>query len=113
MKICSRKHAIRRLSRTHVYADLGDRDGWSMPVKAQLVSRISELLTERRMSQTKAATVLGIPQPKLSMILHGQFRQVSLFKLMQCFTRLGYDVYISFRKRQNRSGAGRVSVSFE
>lgn len=113
MKTRSRKQASHRFVRANADADLDCRDAWSAPVKAQLVSRIAELLAERRMSQAEAATELGIPQPKLSMILHGQFRQVSLFKLMQCFTRLGYDVYISFRKRPNRSGAGRVSVSIE
>lgn len=113
MKTRSRKQANHRLVRANADADLGCRDAWSVPVKAQLVSRIAELLAERRMSQAEAATVLGIPRPKLSMMLHGQFREVSLFKLMQCFTRLGYDVYITFRKRPNRSGAGRVSVSFE
>lgn len=112
MKTCVRKHAIRRQGRTNVYADLGYRDAWIMPVKAQLVSRIAEILAERRMSQTKAAIVLGMPQRKLSVMLRGQFRDISLSTLMHCFRRLGYDVFIEFRPRPNKASTGTVSVIF-
>ena len=113
MKTLSRKHAIHKLGSANVYADLRHLDAWIMPVKAQLVSRIAELLAERRMPQTQAAILLGIPQPKLSMMLHGQFREISLSKLMGCFTRLGYDVTIVVRPRPNKASAGTVSVIFE
>ena len=73
-KTCSGNRAIHRLGSADVYADLGHRDAWIMPVKAQLVSRIAELLAARRMPQTQAAILLGIPRPKLSMMLRGQFR---------------------------------------
>ena len=78
----SRKQAIHRRGTTNVYADLGYRAPESMLAKAQLVSRIVELLAERGMTQTRAATVLGIPQPKLSKILSGHFRGFSERKLL-------------------------------
>jgi predicted XRE-type DNA-binding protein len=83
-----------------------------MLVKAQLVSRIAELLAERGMTQTQAATVLGIPQPKLSKMLRGQFRGFSERRLMDCLTQLGQDVQIVVRQRPDERSTGAVSVTF-
>lgn len=89
MRASSRASAIHRCGTTNVYADLGYRAPESMLVKAQLVSRVAELLAERGMTQTQAATVLGIPQSNLSKILRGQFRGFPARKLMGCLTQLG------------------------
>ena len=112
MKRPSRKQPNHLRGSTNVYADLGYRAPESMLVKAQLVTRIAELLDEKEMTQTQAAAVLGIPQPKLSKMLRGQFRGLSERKLMDCLALLGQDVQIVVRKRSNRSGAGAVSVTF-
>jgi len=73
---------------TNVYADLGYRAPESMLEKAQLVSRITELLAEKGLSQITAATLLGVPQPKLSKMLRGQFRGFSEQKLLGCLMQL-------------------------
>lgn len=108
----SRKQPSHRRGSTNVYADLGYRAPESMLVKAQLVSRIAELLAERGMTQTQAATVLGIPQPKLSKMLRGQFRGFSERRLMDCLTQLGQDVQIVVRQRPDHRSTGAVSVTF-
>lgn len=90
---------------TNVYAD-------AMLVKAQLVTTIAEILAERGYTQTKAAALLGIPQPKLSRMLRGQFRGFSERKLMDCLTLLGRDIDIVVRSARKRRGQGAVSVSF-
>jgi predicted XRE-type DNA-binding protein len=97
---------------TNVYADLGYKSADEMLVKAQLVTTIAEILTERGYTQTKAAAVLGIAQPKLSKMLRGQFRGFSERKLMDCLTLLGRDVEIVVRAATKRKGQGAVSVSF-
>jgi len=99
----------------NVYRDLGFPDSEAMLVKAQLTLKISKILSERRYTQTKAAKLLGIPQPKLSKILRGQFSGVSERKLMDCLVRLGRDVEIVVRDapRDRRAGVrGTVSVVF-
>lgn len=112
MSLRSRKQPRHRRGSTNVYADLDYRAPESMLVKAQLVSRIAELLAERGMTQTQAATVLGIPQPKLSRMLRGQFRGFSERKLMDCLTLLGQDVQIVVRQRPDERSTGAVSVTF-
>jgi len=107
-----RKRESGQRGSTNVYADLGYRAASDMLVKAQLVSRIADILAERGLTQMKAATLLGVPQPKLSQMLRGQFRGFSERKLMDCLTRLGQDVDIVIRKRGHTRGQGAVSVSF-
>ena len=48
----------------NVYAQLGFPDAEEMLVKAQLVSKIAEILRERGWSQQQSAKVLGLTQPK-------------------------------------------------
>ena len=113
MKPPSRKQPSHRRGSTNVYADLGYRAPESMLVKAQLVTRIAELLDEKEMTQTQAATVLGIPQPKLSKMLRGQFRGFSERKLVNCLTQLGQSAQIFVRQTLDHDDGGAVSVTFE
>jgi predicted XRE-type DNA-binding protein len=53
----------------NVYADLEATDADEMQVKAQLSSKIGEIVKARMWSQKQAAEVLGMTQPKLSQIL--------------------------------------------
>jgi predicted XRE-type DNA-binding protein len=77
---------------SNVYADLGRAAAGSLLIKAQLVSKISEILEEQGLTRIKAAARLGIPLPKLSSMLRGQFSGLSERKLMDCLTRLGQDL---------------------
>lgn len=112
MKTRTYKSVGHQRGSTNVYADLGYKSADDMLVKAQLVTTIAEILTERGYTQMKAAALLGIPQPKLSKMLRGQFRGFSERKLMDCLTLLGRDIDIVVRAMPKRKGQGAVSVSF-
>ena len=94
----------------NVYVDLGMAAADTMLVKAQLVTKIAEILDDRALTQAKAAEILGVPQPKLSRLLRGQFRGFSERKLMDCLTRLGRDIQIVVSDSGRRRGNGSVSV---
>lgn len=97
----------------NAYADLGLADADEMLVKAQLVTKIAAIIKRRRLTQTEAAGILGIPQPKLSNLLRGQFRGVSEIKLLECLTRLGLDVEINIRSKARRTRrGGQLTVAF-
>ncbi|WP_226833991.1 helix-turn-helix domain-containing protein [Acidithiobacillus ferrooxidans] len=49
------------------------------------------------MTQQAAAKRMGIPQPKVSGMMHGNFTNLSERKLMDCLNRLGYDIEIKVR----------------
>lgn len=96
----------------NVYADLESRDADEMLVKARLVTKIGEILKHRHLTQQQAAEILGIPQPKLSGMLRGQFRGISEAKMLECLNRLGRDVEIVVRKASRSHTSGRTSVVF-
>ena len=96
----------------NVYRDLGFPDAEEMRIKAQLVSKIGEIIRSKGLTQVEAAKVVGLPQPKLSGILRGQFRGVSERKLIDCLTSLGRDVEIVVKNAPRRRAEGRVTVVF-
>ena len=61
---------------------------------------------------TDAAEILGMPQPKLSGMLRGQFRGISETKMLECMNRLGRDVQIVVRKPSRSRATGRTSIVF-
>lgn len=95
----------------NVYADLGIPEAGEMLVKARLASKIAEIIKHRHLTQQQAAEVLGMPQPKLSNMLRGQFRGISEVKMLECLNLLGRDVQIVVRKAA-RAHAGKTSVVF-
>uniref|UniRef100_UPI00333F0F54 helix-turn-helix domain-containing protein n=1 Tax=Castellaniella defragrans TaxID=75697 RepID=UPI00333F0F54 len=96
----------------NVYADIGLPDAEDMLIKAQLVTRIREIIKARGWTQQKAADVLGLTQSKLSKILRGQFRGISETRLLDCMTRLGHDVKIVVGPERVPPETGHVAVVF-
>ena len=95
----------------NVYADLGFRDAEAMKVKAGLVTKIQAILQQRGLTQTSAAELTGLPQPRLSAILRGHFHNVSERKLLSCLTALGQDVKIVVTPaRRGRDGTLSVAA---
>lgn len=78
----------------NLYADLGSRDADAMLLKAQLAMRIAALMKKQALTQVQAAALFGMPQPKVSALLRGQFRGISEEKMMRCLLALGQDVRI-------------------
>jgi predicted XRE-type DNA-binding protein len=95
----------------NVYVDLDYHDSEDMLVKAQLVTKIADVIRQRGLTQESAAKVLGLTQPKISKLLKGQFRGISQRRLLRCLTQLGRDVEIVI-KPATRPRGGRLTVHF-
>ena len=95
---------------TNVYRDLGYANAEEMLIKAQLASRIAEIIQRRGLTQAQAAEVLGLPRPKVSNLLNGRFRGISEAKMIECLTRLGRDVQIVVKPARAKTAMGRVAV---
>jgi predicted XRE-type DNA-binding protein len=96
----------------NVYADLGYGDAEEMLIKAQLVTKIAEIIKRKGLTQTQAAELLGMPQPKLSNLLRGRFRGFSERRLMDCLTKLGRDIQIIVKATPRSRKDGRLSIVF-
>jgi predicted XRE-type DNA-binding protein len=97
----------------NVFADVGLPNPEERLAKAALAMRISETIRARRLTQTRAAQVLKIDQPKISRILRGQLSGFSTERLMHFLTLLGRDVEITIKpaSRSRRQGQLRVVVT--
>ena len=97
-------------SRGNVFADMGVADPEEALAKAQLASRIREVVRRSRLTQVAAAAVMGIDQPKVSALLNGRLTNFSSERLMRLLTRLGQDVEIVVRTTPRRRQRGRIRV---
>lgn len=96
------ENSVKRGTR-NIFADLGYADAETHLLKAGLVNQIQEIITASKLTQTAAAKRLGISQPDISRLLNGQFRDVSVERLMRLLTRLGCDVDIVIRDHGKKS----------
>ena len=100
----------------NVYADLGLADAQEM--QAKLASKIAEIIQHQKLTQQQAAELLAMPQPKVSLMLRGQFRGISESKMLDCLARLGRDIDIVVKPARRKAkpdapgGTGRVNVVF-
>lgn len=78
----------------NVFADIGLPDASDHLIKAKLVFKIDVLMQERGLKQSETAALLGVRQPDISKMLHGDFRQFSVERLMRFLVALGQDVEI-------------------
>jgi len=74
-------------------------------LKAQLVSRIDEIICDTKLTQIQAADIMGISQPDVSRLLKGQFRDVSVERIMRMLTRLGCKVDIVIKKPGHKAAS--------
>ena len=81
----------------NVYADLGLPGAEKLKIKTGLVIEIRRAMRRFGLTQQAAAQRMGITQPKVSDMMRGDFSNLSERKLMDCLTRLGYDIEISVR----------------
>jgi predicted XRE-type DNA-binding protein len=78
----------------NVFADLGLPDADKLKIKSGLAIEIAKAIRKLDLTQEEAARRMGIAQPKVSGLMRGDFSKFSERKLMDCLTRLGYDIEI-------------------
>ena len=91
----------------NVFADLGLPDAADLDTKVRLAVAINRQIKSRRLTQTAAAQLMSINQPKISALKHYQLDGFSVERLMMFLTALGSDIEIRIR-----SHAGRRSGKF-
>jgi predicted XRE-type DNA-binding protein len=88
----------------NVFADLGLADAEKLKIKTGLVIEIRKAMRSLGLTQQVAAKRMGITQPKVSGMMHGDFTNLSERKLMDCLTRLGFDIEIKVRPSKAAMG---------
>jgi len=94
----------------NVFEDLGFAEPEEELLKAQLASHIRQVIKRRRLTQTAAARVMHVDQPKVSALLNGRVANFSSERLMRLLTALGQDVEITVRSKPRKRAHGLIRV---
>lgn len=95
----------------NVFRDIGTADADTHLVKAELVRRISKAIEAQDFTQADAAQRMGLTQPDVSKMLGGQFRPMSLEKLMLCLVALGQTVTIDVEAPRSKRAAPAIRMA--
>jgi predicted XRE-type DNA-binding protein len=104
------KAAIAEVSSGNVFADLGLPNAEELSTKLRLCVVINKILDQRKLTQTEAAQILGVNQPKISALRSYKLEGFSVERLMHFATALEYDVVIQIRPRSAVRRPARVMV---
>ena len=94
----------------NIFADLGRPNADEHQLKAALVVQLKRLIAERALTQTAAAKLIEMKQPDLSKLLRGDFRLVSVEKLLRMLTAFDQDIEITMKPHRKPGRAGHIRL---
>ena len=95
----------------NVFADLSLPDAQERLAKAELARKISAIIRGRRLTQSAAAEILAVDQPKISALVTGRLSGFSFERLIHFLTLLGQDVQITVTDTPRGRHVGQLTVS--
>src|ERR1700719_5151285 len=95
----------------NVFTDLGLRDAEEKQTRVRLAVAINQIIEARRLSQTAAARLLDINQPKISALVNYHLDGFSVERLLHFLNALDRDVEIVIRKKPRSRKAARIMVT--
>ena len=95
----------------NVFADLGLRDAREKQTKVRLAVAIQQIIQTRHLSQTAAARLLDINQPKISALVNYHLDGFSVERLLHFLNALDRDVEIVIRKKPRSRKTARIVVT--
>lgn len=97
------KNINAEVSSGNVFADLGFDNPEEELLKAKLAREIRAIIKRRRLTQTKAAELLGMKQPDISAVVTGRTGKFSIDRLVRCLDRLDYKVEVIVRHKPRKA----------
>jgi predicted XRE-type DNA-binding protein len=95
----------------NVYADLGLPRAEEKLTQLRLSVMINRIITAKKLSQTSAAKLLGVNQPKISALKNYQLEGFSVERLMNFLMALDRDIEIQVRPKPNSRKSARILVT--
>ena len=83
----------------NVFEDIGVAHPERVLARAQVMSRITELIKERDLTQKAAGELLDLPQSKVSCLMSGKLSMFSLEHLFELLNALDRDVEIIIKPK--------------
>jgi predicted XRE-type DNA-binding protein len=94
----------------NVFADLGFANPEEELLKAKLVREIRGILKCRKLTQTRAAVMLGLKQPDVSALVTGRVGKFSIDRLVRCLHRLDNKVDVIVRHKPRRTPSRAIAA---
>ena len=95
----------------NVFTDLLLPNAVEKQIRIRLAVAINQVIQERHLSQTAAAQLLAINQPKISALVNYRLEGFSVERLMSFLNSLDRDVEIVIRKKPRSKRAARIVVT--
>ena len=94
----------------NVYADTGHPHPEEAMAKAELAILISDAIKRKKLTQKKAAELIGVDQPKISAIIRGQLSGFTIDRLFRFLIALGMDIIIEAKPHNRKNNLAHIQV---
>lgn len=85
-------------------------DGWealkrppgvaeNLRMRSHAMIMLRDIIDERKLTQARAAKLLGVSQPRVSALMNGHIEKFSLDALVQMLSRAGYIVSVAIQPK--------------
>jgi predicted XRE-type DNA-binding protein len=78
--------------------DFAHGEAENLRIRADLMSALIEFIRRNRLTQTRAAKLLGVTQPRISDLMRGQIQLFSIDNLVTLLAAAGLRVDIRFKR---------------
>jgi predicted XRE-type DNA-binding protein len=91
----------------NVFADLGfdPKEAAHLELRSSLMIAIRQLIEDRNLTQTSAAKLLGVSQPRVSDLVRGRIDLFSIDALVDMLARAGVKLTVSLSPSHERGAA--------
>ena len=95
---------LTKKSSGNVFEDLGfpAEDAENLRIRADLMVEISKLIESRGLTQTDAAKLFGVTQPRVSDLVRGKIELFSVDSLIAMLGAAGVQVHVTTKRRRAR-----------
>ena len=89
-----------RRSSGNVFKDLGfpAKEAANLSIRSDLMILAAETLKDRKLTQVRAARLLGVSQPRVSDLVRGRIDLFSIDSLVEMLAKLGVSVSLQTRR---------------
>ena len=89
-----------KVTKGNVFKDLGfaDPEARNLAMRADLMMAIADYVRRNALSQTKAAQVLGVTQPRMNLLVKGKIDKFSLDALVNMASRAWLRVMLTVKR---------------
>lgn len=85
-----------------VFYDLGlsKQESLMLTFKANLYSKILDVVERQKISPRELEKILDVPQPRISELLNGKQSSLSIEKLLSYLEKMGVEASVSFKNKR-------------